>query len=254
MQRKTIKEWAEDDRPREKLQTKGPAALSNSELLAILIGTGAKGAKGANGESAIDLAKQILDLADNDLDRLGQCTVGELKRIKGIGPTKAIAIAAAMELGRRRQAGIRPANPAATSSKAVADYLRPFLKDHPNELFGALYIDQRGGIQHSEIISQGGITSTVVDPRVVFRKALAFGAVSLIVYHNHPSGNPTPSKADLDLTQKLQEGAKYLDIRLLDHIIVGNPGHFSFSDAQLLNTSNPLQTGLSPKAARSHKS
>ncbi len=223
-----IKNWAEDDRPREILLKKGPQALTDSELLAILIRIG-------NPKSnAIELAREILKTVRNNLPELGKRPLREMMKTKGIGEAKAMTIAAALELGRRRQSSMSLERPAVKDSREVAGYLRPKLADYNYEVFGALYLNQAGRINHFEVMSQGGITGTVVDPRLIFKRALEIEAVSLIVCHNHPSGNLQPSKADEILTTKLSEGAKLLDIKLLDHIIVGDNGYFSFAGEGLL--------------------
>jgi len=226
----SIKHWAKGDRPREKLLSKNPEALSDSELLAILISSGTPQ------RSAVDLAKDILKLGKNDLQRLGKLSVKEFMKIKGIGQAKAIIIAAALELGRRRQAvlSLSPEKNLLKDGRAAATYLQIMLKDHRYEVLGALYLNSAGKILHFEILSQGGLTGTVADPRVIFKKALEEDAVSIILCHNHPSGNLRPSKADEEFTQKIKEGAKHLDIKLLDHIIVSEEGYFSFADNGLL--------------------
>ena len=223
-----IKTWHADDRPREKLLKNGPQALTDSELLAILIRIG-------NPQSnAIELAREILKTVQNNLHELGKRPLREMMKTKGIGEAKAMAIAAALELGRRRQSSMSLEKSAVKDSREVAGYLRPKLADYNYEVFGVLYLNQAGRINHFEVMSQGGITGTVVDPRLIFKRAFEIEAVSIIVCHNHPSGNLQPSKADELLTSKLRDGAKLLDIKLLDHIIVGDNGYFSFADAGLL--------------------
>lgn len=223
-----IKTWPRHDQPREKLLEKGPQALTDSELLAILIRIG-------NPQSnAIELAREILKTVQNNLHELGKRPVREIMKTKGIGEAKAMTIAAALELGRRRQSSMSLEKPTVKDSRAVAGYLRAKLADYNYEVFGVLYLNQAGRINHFEVVSQGGITGTVVDPRLIFKRALEIDAVSIIVCHNHPSGNLQPSKADELLTSKLMEGAKLLDIKLLDHIIVGDDGYFSFADTGLL--------------------
>jgi DNA repair protein RadC len=225
----SIKDWAKDDRPREKLLSKNPMSLSDSELLAILIN------KGTRDRTAVDLAKEMLQLSGNDLQELGRLTIKELMKIKGIGPAKAITIAAALELGRRRQARLfYPGKVSVKDSKEVAAYLQALLRDYSHEVFAVLFLNRANKIRHFEIISQGGITGTVADPRVILRKALEQEAVSMILCHNHPSGSLRPSKADEELTLKIREAARYFDIKLLDHIIVSDDGHFSFADEGLL--------------------
>jgi DNA repair protein RadC len=224
----SIKNWAADDRPREKLMTKGPHSLSDSELVAILISNGYKE------KSAVDLAKEILKLGSNNLNELGKLSISSFQKIKGIGEAKAITIAAALELGRRRHAAAHLDKAVIKSSSDIAQYLRAMIKDLNHEVFGVLYLNKANKINHFEIISRGGISGTVADPRIIFKKALEAEATSIILCHNHPSGNLKPSRADEDLTAKLQQAARYLDIILLDHIIVSEQGYYSFADEGLL--------------------
>ena len=227
-QKYSIKEWAQDDRPREKLRSKGAENLSDSELLAILIHHGTKE------KSAIDLAKEVLLLGRNSLNALGKLSIKELTKIKGIGDAKAITIAAALEIGRRRQAVLPMNKPIVRYSREIADYLQALLRDHHHEVFVVVFLNRANRINHYEIISEGGITGTVADPRIILKKALQEDAVSIILCHNHPSGNLLPSRADEDLTQKIKEPAKYFDIKVLDHIIVSEEGYFSFADEGIL--------------------
>jgi DNA repair protein RadC len=227
-QKYSIKQWAKDDRPREKLLMKGPETLSDSELLAILI------VNGTRQKSALDLAKDVLQLGKNNLPELGKLTVKELMKIKGIGEAKAIAIVAAMELGRRRQALASREKSIITSSSDVASYLQTLLKDHRREVFAVLFLNRANKINHFEIISEGGMTGTVADPRIILKKALEEDAVSLILCHNHPSGSLKPSRADEELTLKIKEAAKYFDIKVLDHLIVSEDGYYSFADEGIL--------------------
>ena len=224
----SIKQWAKDDKPREKLRSKTAAALSDAELIAILINHGTKD------KTALDLAREILLLGKNNLNELGKLSVDQLTTIKGIGLAKAISIAAALELGRRRQAGVLINRPALKDSKDVAQYMQAILKDHNNELFGVIYLNQANRVNDFEIVSQGGITGTVADPRLILKKALEKNAVSLILCHNHPSGSLKPSRADQELTTKIKEAAKYFDIKVLDHLIVSEEGYYSFADEGLL--------------------
>jgi DNA repair protein RadC len=225
-----IKDWARDDRPREKLLDKGPQSLSDSELLAILLGVGTPDC------SVVETARKILEASQDNLQVLSRRTAHNLikMRLKGFGPAKACIIVAALELGRRRNAGLSPEKIIISDSKSAAAYLQPQLADLTNEVFGVLYLDQSGGLKLFKIHSQGGITATTVDPRLIFKKALEEEAVSIIVAHNHPSGSLQPSKADQILTEKIREGATLLDIKLLDHIIIGNQGYFSFANEGLL--------------------
>jgi len=224
----SIKNWAVDDRPREKLLVKGPEALSNSELLAILIINGYKD------KSALELAKEILKLGNNNLNELGKTSLSNLKKIKGIGEAKAVTIAAALELGRRRHASTPLEKTIIRTSKDIAEYVRTMIKDYGFEVFGVLFLNQSNKVNHFEIISRGGITGTVADPRVILRKALDAEATSIILCHNHPSGSLKPSRADEDLTRKIKEAASYFDIKVMDHLIVSEQGYYSFSDEGLL--------------------
>jgi DNA repair protein RadC len=224
----SIKNWAVDDRPREKLFSKGAHSLSDSELLAILINNGNKE------NSAIELAKAVLKLGNNNLNELGKLSIKDIRGIKGIGPAKAITIAAALELGRRRQAAAALEKPLVTSSNDVAQYLRAVIKDYSYEVFAVLFLNKANKINHFEIISRGGITGTVADPRIILKKALEEDATSIVLCHNHPSGNLKPSKADEDITYKIKEASKYFDIKVIDHIIVSEEGYFSFADEGLL--------------------
>ena len=224
----SIKNWAADDRPREKLFTKGATALSDSELLAILISTGSKS------KSAVELAKEVLQLGKNNLNELGKLSVNDLIKIPGIGEAKAITIAAALELGRRRQATASLVKTNIKSSNDIAEYLKVTLKDYAYEVFAVVFLNKANKINHFEIISKGGITGTVADPRVILKKALEKDATAIVLCHNHPSGNLKPSQADEDLTLKIKEAAKYFDIRVMDHIIVSEDGYYSFADEGLL--------------------
>ena len=228
VERFPIKNWARDDRPREKLLTKSAAALSDAELLAILIKDGSRE------KNAVELARDILRMGSNDLNSLGRLSVTDLMRVKGIGMAKAVIIAAALELGRRRQAGSAFEKTLVRSSRDVAGYLQPLLRDLRHEIFGVVLLNRGNYIRHFEIISQGGITATVADPRIILKKALEQDATGLILCHNHPSGNLQPSRADEELTAKIKGAALLFDIRLLDHIIVGENGYFSFADQGIL--------------------
>ncbi|MEI7734651.1 MAG: DNA repair protein RadC [Ferruginibacter sp.] len=224
----SIKNWAEDDRPREKLLQKGAAALSNSELLAILINNGHKE------KSAVELAKEILKIGSDNLNELGKVSLNDMQQVKGIGEAKAITIAAALELGRRRHASATLEKTVIKSSRDIAEYLRAVIKDFSYEVFAVLFLNRSNKINHFEIISRGGITGTVADPRIILKAALSYDATSLVLCHNHPSGSLKPSRADEELTKKIIEAAKYFDIRILDHIIVSEEGYYSFADEGLL--------------------
>lgn len=227
-QKYSIKQWAKDDRPREKLLGKGPAVLSNSELIAILINNGSKE------KSAVVLAQEVLRLGKDNLNELGKLSVKELMKVKGIGEAKAISIVAAMELGRRRQAMAAREKPVVSTSADVASYLQILLRDYKHEVFAVLFLNRSNKINHFQIISEGGITGTVADPRIILKKALEEDAVSLILCHNHPSGSLKPSRADEELTLKIKEAAKYFDIKVLDHLIVSDDGYYSFADEGIL--------------------
>ena len=223
-----IKQWAKDDRPREKLLLSGAENLSISELLAILIHNGTRE------KSALDLARDILKLGKNNLGELERLSVRDLMKVKGIGEAKAITIAAALELGRRRQAISFLDKPYVSNSRDIAEFLKSKLTDMRREVFGVLFLNRANKVNHFEIVSEGGITGTVADPRIILRKALEQDAVSLILCHNHPSGNLKPSRADELLTTKIKDAAALFDIRVLDHIIIGENGYYSFADAGLL--------------------
>ena len=224
----SIKQWAKDDRPREKLRNRGPSHLTDSELLAILVNHGTKD------KTAIDLGKEIMQLGKNNLNELGKLTVKDLMRIKGVGEAKAITIAAALELGRRRQAGSYLQKPIVSTSRDLANYLQSLFQDHNREIFAVAFLNQANRINHIETVSEGGITGTIADPRVILRKALEENAVSIILCHNHPSGSLRPSRQDEEITKKIKEAAKYFDIKVLDHIIVSDAGYFSFADEGIL--------------------
>jgi DNA repair protein RadC len=224
-----IKHWAEDDRPREKLLLKGPEALSNSELLAILM------INGTRKTSAVEVAKQLLAALQQDIQRLGKLSVKEMLQlnIQGLGPAKATSIAAALELGIRRNTADNKKD-TISQSRDVAQYLRAQLQYKKNEVFAVVFLNSANKINHFEIISEGGITGTIADPRIILRKALAHDAVSMILCHNHPSGNMRPSRADQELTRRISEAARLLDIQVLDHIIVSEEGYLSFADEGLM--------------------
>ncbi len=219
-----IKNWAIDDRPREKMLLKGAESLSNSELLAILINNGNRQ------KSALDLAKELLQLSQNNLNELGRRSLKEIQQIKGIGAAKAITIAAALELGRRRHAEKSLEKATIHSSREVAQYLQAKMKDYPYEIFAVVFLNNANRITHFEIISRGGLTQTVADPRVIVKKALDANARSIIICHNHPSGNLTPSKSDETITLQIKQAALLFDIKLLDHLIVSEDGYYSFAD------------------------
>lgn len=224
----SIKNWSEDDRPREKLLLKGRAALSDAELIAILIGSG------NTEESAVDLSKRILAKAENNLNTLGKLTINQLTEFKGIGEAKAISIAAAMELGRRRRAEEAVKLNKITSSRDVFELMQPILGELPHEEFWILYLNNSNKITHKEQSSKGGITGTLVDVRLVLKRALEVGAIGIILVHNHPSGTLIASEPDKMLTRKLKTAAESLDIKVLDHIIITEKAYFSFADETIL--------------------
>lgn len=224
----SIKKWAREDRPREKLLAKGKEALSNAELLAILIGSGTRD------ESAVKLSQRILSSVDNSLTELGQKSVQELTKFKGIGEAKAISIVAAIELSRRRASSESSPKPQITCSKDAYTILRPILSDLQTEAFWILLLNRNNRVEAQKQISLGGVAGTVVDAKVVYKYAIESLASSIVLAHNHPSGNLQPSPADISLTKKLVEAGKSLDIKVLDHIIVSHRGYYSFLDEGLI--------------------
>jgi len=224
----SIKDWAEDDQPREKLLYKGPAALSNAELIAILIGSG------NNEESAVALSKRIMNEVNDNLAELSRLTIPDLQRYKGIGEAKAITIAAALELGRRRSTSILNEKPQLKDSKTAFILLQKELGDLNYENFCILLLNRANKVLRAVKISDGGITGTVVDPRKVFKIALDNNATSIILGHNHPSGQLSPSDADIKLTRKLKEAGEMLDLPVLDHLIIGDGNYYSFADEGIM--------------------
>jgi DNA repair protein RadC len=225
----SIKNWAQDDRPREKMMLKGIESLSNAELIAILINNGTKDM------SAVDVAKELLSAVNHDLQHVGKLSVKEILKlkVKGIGEAKAIIIAAALELGVRRDAAFKKKD-VVIHSKDIAEYLKAKLQYKKHEVFAVIFLNRSNKVNHFEIVSEGGITGTVADPRIILKKALSYDAVSLVLCHNHPSGSVKPSRQDEDLTQKIKEAAKFFDILVLDHIIVSEEGYYSFADEGIL--------------------
>ncbi len=223
-----IKSWSADDRPREKLLQKGAESLSNAELLAILITNGNKE------KSAVELAREIMELSKHNLEALGRLSLKDFQKVKGIGNAKAIIIAAALELGRRREGNRSNDKTVFKTSSDIANYLQALLKDKNHELFLSVFLNQSNKLLCHKVISSGGITGTVADPRVILNIALEEGATSIILCHNHPSGNLKPSNADELLTQKIKQAAALMDIKVLDHIIVSTEGYFSFADSGIL--------------------
>lgn len=224
----TIKNWAEGDRPREKLLQKGREVLSNAELLAILIGSGSRN------ESAVELCQKILGKAGNNLNQLGKLSVKELMQNKGIGEAKALTIVAALELGRRRRSEEALEKKKISSSASVFELMQPIVGELPHEEFHMIYLNNSNKVLDRQFLSKGGITGTLVDVRLAFKQALQLGATSTILVHNHPSGNLNPSAADKQLTQKFRTAGESLDIKVLDHIIITEKSYFSFADEGLL--------------------
>ena len=224
----SIKSWAEDDRPREKLLHKGKVSLSDAELIAILIGSGSRN------ESAVQLSKRILSSTGNQLSELGKLSVKKLCEFKGIGPAKAVSIVAAMELGRRRRTEEALEKKKITSSASVFELMQPIIGELYHEEFWIIYLNNSNKVIEQLQLSKGGITGTLVDVRITLRKALEVGATSIILAHNHPSGTLKPSEADKQLTQKLKTAAQSLDIKVLDHLIVTEKSYFSFADEGVL--------------------
>lgn len=224
----SIKEWSLYDRPREKLLHKGSASLSEAELIAILIGSGTRKM------SAVDLSRLIVKDAGNSLDTLGKKSLKQLMSYKGIGEAKAITIAAALELGKRRAMEMPVQLPKITSSNDAFRIMQPILGELPHEEFWVMLLDNSHKVVEKKNISIGGITGTLVDTRLVFKKAIEAGAVAMILSHNHPSGNLKPSMQDKSLTVKLIEAGKLLDIKVLDHLIITQQGYYSFADEGLM--------------------
>ena len=220
----TIKMWAEDDRPREKMLLKGHKALSDSELIAILIGSGTRQ------KSAVELAQELLEKANNNLSDFARKSIKELQQIKGIGAAKAITIAAALELGRRRKEVVELKKTKILGAKMVYDLLQPYFQDELVELFYIVLLNRNNLVLEVMCISQGGMASTVVDGKIVFKRAIEANAQALILAHNHPSGNTSPSEADKRLTKKLVEFGNMIDLPVLDHVIYTDNGFYSFAD------------------------
>ncbi len=224
----TIKTWAEEDRPREKLSSKGKGVLSDAELIAILIGSGNKN------DSAVELSKKILASINNDLNKLGKLTIADLTQFSGIGEAKAISIIAALELGRRRKTSGIEKKPIIKSSKDAYSMITDVLSDLPHEEFWVLHLNRKNEVIKKENISKGGISGTIADSKIIFKSAIEQLASAIILFHNHPSGNLNPSNADIALTKKLKETGSMLDTPVLDHLIIGEKGYFSFADENLM--------------------
>jgi DNA repair protein RadC len=224
----SIKDWAVEDRPREKLLYRGLASLSDAELIAILIGSG------NSDETAVELSRRILGTVKNNLNALGKLDVEALKKFRGIGEAKAIAVIAALELGRRRNQSDALQMKQVTSSRDAAEFLQPVMGDLSHEEFWLILLNRHNKIIHYERISQGGLTGTVIDVRLILKKALEKLATSIIIAHNHPSGNLQASDSDRKITRQVQEAAKLMEIPLLDHLIITQDGYYSFADDGVL--------------------
>ncbi len=219
-----IAQWSPEDRPREKLLIKGTAALSDAELIAILIGSGTANL------SAVEVGKKMLAQVHYNLNELARLSVKDLMKMKGIGEAKAITIVAAIELGRRRKEVDPEEKPKIASSHDAFRLLQPLLMDLPHEEFWVLLVNRAHRVTKTRRISEGGVTGTVADPKIIFKFALEELATGVIVAHNHPSGNRTPSQSDIDLTKKIKEAGKFLEIQLLDHLIIAGQSYYSFAD------------------------
>lgn len=223
-----IKFLAEDDRPREKFLLKGINSLSDSELLAIILRSGSRE------ETAIELARKILNSVNQSWHQLSLLSIKDLMKFKGVGEVKAIAVATALEIGRRRAAQEIPEKSSITCSNDGYQILKKYLSDIRTEEFWAIFLNQNNRVLHFAQLTQGGINQSIVDVRVLFKTALDHFSTGIIVAHNHPSGNLKPSKEDIDITQKIKEAGKILNIQLLDHLIITQNSYFSFSDDGLL--------------------
>lgn len=224
----SIKHWHTDDQPRCKLLQMGVEALTDAELLSILINSGTRE------KTAVDVSKSLLNEVGNNLSELAKKSCFDLMRIEGIGESKATLLIAALELGRRRHASKATDLPTVKSSSDVAEFLKTMLQDYNHEVFGVLFLNRANRIMRFEIVSKGGISGTVCDPRIVLRLAIDHQASAIILTHNHPSGNLKPSRADEELTSKIKSAASFLDVKVLDHIIVSQEGVYSFADDGIL--------------------
>ncbi len=223
-----ITEWAVEDRPREKLISKGTSSLSDAELLGILISSGTKD------KSAVDLGRELLNMVNNNLNSLGKLSINDLTKLHGIGSARAVTIAAALELGRRRKLAEVPESFQIKCSKDVADIFQPLLSDLQHEEFWILFLNRSNRVISRMKLSQGGISGTVTDVRIVMKRAIEYLASGIIVCHNHPSGNLNPSESDTKITQKIKEAGNLMDIQLLDHLIITDNDYYSFADNGLL--------------------
>ena len=228
MEKFTIKSWALDDRPREKLLAKGKASLSDAELIAILIGSGNRG------ESAVGLSKRILQTVDGNLNALAKLSAEKLMTFKGIGEAKAISIITALEIGKRRQFEQSLVKPKIGSSKDVFNLMQPIIGELQHEEFWVLYLNNSNTVVAKEQSSKGGLTATLVDVRLLFKRGLELAAVAIIVCHNHPSGKLQPSKAEKNLTNKIKSAGETLDVKILDHLIITEKNYFSFADEGIM--------------------
>jgi DNA repair protein RadC len=224
----SIKAWAEEDRPREKLSMQGRRALTDAELIAILIGSGSRT------ETAVELSKRILHHYDNDLNKLAKASIQELSNFRGIGEAKAISIIAALEIGRRRDDTEVKTVESILSSKDAYNLMRRHLVDLNHEEFWIILLGRSSKVLGKELISKGGLSGTVADPKIIFHIALQHQASGIILIHNHPSGNLKPSQLDVSLTKRLSEAGRLLDIQIFDHLIIGDAGYYSFGDESLL--------------------
>lgn len=223
-----IKNWAEDDKPREKLISKGVASLSDAELIAILLSTG------SHEQSAVDLGRVLLKLGQNNLNVLARLNLKQLQEVKGIGIAKAVSLVAALELGKRRQYTDALHREKINSSKDAAIILIPLMQDFEHEKFCVVFLNQANAVIAHEFVSSGGLTATTVDIKMIMRSAIQHLATKIIISHNHPSGNLKPSEADKQITQKIKQAAKLMDILLVDHLIIAEQSYYSFADERLL--------------------
>ncbi|MGY5352413.1 RadC family protein [Wenyingzhuangia sp. IMCC45533] len=224
----TIKDWKEEDRPREKLLVKGAQALSDAELVAILIGSGNRK------ESAVQLSKRILTHFKNNFNELARASIAELCKFNGVGEAKAISIVTALEVGKRRRLAAALSIPKISCSKDAFEILNPIMGDLPHEEFWILHLNNNNKVIDRQLISKGGLTGTMVDLRLVFKKSLELLSTAMVLGHNHPSGKINPSSADKQLTQKIKNAAALLDIKVLDHLIITQKAYFSFADEGIL--------------------
>lgn len=224
----TIKKWALEDRPREKLLTKGKNNLSNAELIAILLGSGTRS------QSALDLARNILQENANSLNSLAQLGISDLKQFKGIGEAKAVTIVSALELGRRRKPDDRRLKPRLMTSNETYDYMKSELQDLKHEEFWVVLLRRNHEVINKYLVSSGGVSGTLVDPKLIFKRVVDELAAAVILIHNHPSGNRRPSESDVRLTRKIQAAGKLLDVSVIDHLIFTDEGFYSFSDEKMM--------------------